>query len=753
MTSISIIVPALNEGENIGKLIEQIAETMFYHKITHEIIVVDDNSDDNTRALVRHLSDRYPLKLLIKKGKPGKAQSLIQGFSQAQYPLVCMMDADLQYTPFAIPSMVERINGGADIVIATRNYTDTPLLRKFMSSTFRSLFGKINHENSVDVLSGLKVFRKEVIERFALHPTAWTFDLEFLKKSVDAGYTIDSLPIDFTERIYGNSKKNLFASAWEIGINALKVTGKRSEAIPFHPKKREIIGNGFNYKGKEYIHYSTLLPHETAFRRFTLSQKGFIVLFLSLIVFGIYLNWHATVVALIAVLTILYFADLLFNLLLVIKSFTKPSEIVIAESEINEVPETDWPNYTVLCPLYKEWKVVPQFVSAMAQLDYPKDKLQVMLLLEANDLETVNAVEEINLPGYFEIVIVPDSFPKTKPKACNYGLLRATGEFAVIYDAEDIPDPLQLKKAVLGFKRSSKRTVCLQAKLNFYNAKQNLLTRIFTAEYSLWFDLVLTGLQSINAPIPLGGTSNHFKTGALRQLKGWDSFNVTEDADLGIRIAKKGYKTAIIDSQTLEEANSNLKNWFAQRSRWIKGYMQTYLVHTRDIQTFLPERRKFNLITFQLVIGGKILSLFINPVMWAITILYFAFRSVTGDFITSFFPTPALYIGIFTLIIGNFLYLYNYMIGCAKHGHHDLIQYVFFVPIYWLTMSVASWIALFQFIHAPHHWAKTKHGLHLKDAVVHKEEITEMGEIEKIEEEISYVDEFPYGQAAFIIYE
>src|SRR6185436_4286234 len=153
---------------------------------------------------------------------------------------------------------------------------------------------------------------------------------------------------------------------------------------------------------------------------------------------------------------------------------------------------------------------------------------------------------------------------------CNYGLHFAKGEYLVIYDAEDIPDPLQLKKAFLAFQKLPSNVACLQAKLNYFNSDQNLLTRFFTAEYSLWFDVILTGLQSIETTIPLGGTSNHFKTKILKQLKGWDPFNVTEDCDLGVRLFKQGYKTAIIESTTLEEANSNTKNWIRQRSRWIK---------------------------------------------------------------------------------------------------------------------------------------------------------------------------------------
>ena len=165
----------------------------------------------------------------------------------------------------------------------------------------------------------------------------------------------------------------------------------------------------------------------------------------------------------------------------------------------------------------------------------------------------------------------------------------------------------------------------------------------------------------------------------------------------------------------MEEANSDLGNWFGQRSRWIKGYMQTYLVHTRNIGEFFNNKNRLHLITFQLIIGGKILSMFINPLMWAITISYFALRPFIGEFIESFFSAPVLYMGVFSLVLGNFLYLYYYMIGCAKHEHDELVKYVFLVPFYWLAMSVAAWIAFYRLITAPHYWSKTKHGLHLNN--------------------------------------
>lgn len=486
----------------------------------------------------------------------------------------------------------------------------------------------------------------------------------------------------------------------------------------FDEETAKIKGKGFYHKGVEYVHHSGLSHHESAFFRLSTSQAITLFVLASLIVISFILSWKISLIVIIAILTVVYFADLLFNLFLIIRSFSESPEISISEEELATLNEDRLPIYTIFCPLYKEGRVIPQFIEAMKKLDYPKEKLQIMLLLEEDDKESIRAAEKANLPFYFDVQVIPDSKPKTKPKALNYGLLHAKGEYVVVYDAEDVPDPKQLKKVLLAFNKSSSKVKCIQAKLNFYNPHQNILTRVFSAEYSLWFDLVLTGLQSIHAPIPLGGTSNHFRLKDIHDLDGWDAFNVTEDCDLGMRLTKKGYKTAIIDSVTLEEANSSVTNWFAQRTRWIKGYIQTYLVHMRRPHEFVTHWKEPHVVTFQLVVGGKIMSMIINPIMWALTISYFVFRSTIGPTIETFFPTPVFYMAIFSLVFGNFLYLYYYMIGCAKREQYELIKYVFLVPVYWLMMSVAAYSSWWKLIRQPHYWSKTRHGLHLADSEI-----------------------------------
>ncbi len=466
-------------------------------------------------------------------------------------------------------------------------------------------------------------------------------------------------------------------------------------------------------KGQEFRPFAPFRHALSASKTLTRGQA----VILSLIMLGCVLSLRfygmKLVIVIIAVTTLLYFSSLLLDFLLIMLALNQSTEEQIGDAIVHALADADWPQYTILCPLYREAEVVPQFVQAMQALDYPADKLQILFLTEEDDAETRKAIEALHLPQHFSIVTVPDGQPRTKPRACNFGLLQATGDYVVIYDAEDIPDPLQLKKAVLAFANHDSDVACVQAKLNYYNSKQNLLTRWFTVEYCLWFDLMLPGMQQTKLPLPLGGTSNHFRMEMLRRIGAWDPFNVTEDCDLGLRLARSGLKTIVLDSTTYEEANSQVKNWIRQRSRWIKGYLLTYLVYMREPLRYLRQGRLREFLSLQMVIGGKTAVLFVNPLMWALLAIYILFRPIVGDVYHTLFPAPVLYMGTLCLIFGNFLYIYSHLVGCMKRSQYSLIKWALSVPIYWVMMSIAAFMALYQLIFKPHYWEKTKHGLHL----------------------------------------
>jgi len=711
---ISVVVPTFNEVENIEKLLERIEKAFLAFPKAHETVVIDDYSTDGTWELLLKLKKKFPLRVFRKEGEKGKSYSLVEGFSKASGNILVMIDADLQYPPEAIPEMVLGLDEGLDIVVANRKDYQAPAFRKTFSKIFKFVFGRVLHGIGCDVQSGLKVFRRQVFGTVKFIPKSqWSFDLEFLVMAKNAGFSMGEMDIVFEKRQAGESKVSFIKNGWDLATNALALKTLRQAPVHIKPEDGEAMrGAGIGFLGRKFITHTTLSHRKSAIVNFTFWQKAFLALSLFLVGFGLFADPLRAVAIVIALLSTIYFLDVIFNFYLVLRSLQSSPDISFSPAQIAAVGEDKLPVYSILCPLYREARVLPGFLKAIDACDWPKEKLDVLLLLEEDDKETVEAVDRVGLPKYIRKVIVPQSLPKTKPKACNFGLSQVKGEYVVIYDAEDIPDPAQLKKAYLAFSKLPREVVCLQAKLNYFNPGQNLLTRLFTAEYSLWFDLSLPGMQSVNTSIPLGGTSNHFRTDDLKRLEGWDPFNVTEDADLGVRLFKAGYKTAIIDSTTFEEANSRLGNWIRQRSRWIKGYMQTYLVHTRNPVEFIRENG-IHAFIFQLIVGGKIAFIFINPILWAATISYFALNRLVGPTIEALYPAQIFYMAVISLVFGNFLFIYYYMIGCAKREQWGLMKYVFLVPFYWLLVSVAGVKALYQLIFKPHFWEKTVHGLHL----------------------------------------
>lgn len=415
----------------------------------------------------------------------------------------------------------------------------------------------------------------------------------------------------------------------------------------------------------------------------------------------------ATAVALIGICTVGYVWTMGDRVLIFRKGLAS-RPVVISDEEARGIPDYLLPPYTILVPAYNEPEVVADLIGAMAALEYPREKLQVLLLLEADDAVTIEAARSCAESDMITIVLVPAADPRTKPKACNYGLHFATGEIVTIYDAEDLPEPLQLRRVVAAFEVLPDTVACVQAKLAYHNGHQNLLTAWFTAEYGLWFGYLLPGLMRTNSPIPLGGTSNHLLHPVLDKIGAWDPHNVTEDADLGLRIAASGYQTAVLDSQTLEEANSDPINWIRQRSRWYKGYLQTWLVHMRRPGELLKTIGWRSFIRFNLVLAGTPIIAVLNLVFWLITVLWFLGQP---GVIGAVFPWYIYFPALVALILGNGATLYMNMIALREDDRADLLIAALTVPVFWVMMSVAAAKGTYQLIRQPSYWEKTFHGL------------------------------------------
>ncbi|MFC4064465.1 glycosyltransferase [Actinoplanes subglobosus] len=440
------------------------------------------------------------------------------------------------------------------------------------------------------------------------------------------------------------------------------------------------------------------------------AQRAGLVAALVLIAVWAVLRPMAVLQTVVAIVTVAYGAAIVFRVVLVWAAARGEHRIRVDDEEARAVPDHELPVYTVLVPAYREPAVIGQLMTHLGALEYPADKLEIILLLEEDDRETIDAASAVVSGGHVRILVVPESQPKTKPKACNVGLEQATGEFVTIYDAEDVPDPLQLRRAVVALRRLGPSYVCLQAELGYFNIDQNRITKWFALEYATWFRSLLPGLVALRMPIPLGGTSNHFRARELRELGAWDPYNVTEDADLGIRLARSGYRVGVLDSVTLEEANSDFINWIKQRSRWYKGYLMTWLVHLRSPRATVRQLGWRGILCLNLFVGGTPLAALLNAVLWATTVLWFLDRPPVMEEI---FVPPFYYLGVICLVFGNATVIYLNVLSARTMDRPDLLGTALLSPGYWAMMSLAGAKAAWQLVFKPSYWEKTTHGLHL----------------------------------------
>lgn len=371
-----------------------------------------------------------------------------------------------------------------------------------------------------------------------------------------------------------------------------------------------------------------------------------------------------------------------------------------AVSHAATIPDAALPNYTILVPAYQEQEVIAGMVRCLENLDYPKDRLEALILVERRDVATKQAIAGACPAPFIRIVEIPPGKPQTKPRSCNAGLLLAKGDLIVIYDAEDRPDPGQLRLVAGQFLSSDDTLACVQAKLMVANARQNFITRQFALEYCLRYELTLPGLARLGLPIPLGGTSNHFRTKVLRQLGGWDAWNVTEDADLGMRCSALGYRVEIADSHTYGEMPHRIGAWTKQRTRWLKGFMLTALVHTRNPARTWRTFGRAGSVTMLTFMAGTPLLYLAQPVVLAIWASHY-----TG-FAARHLPVSSIVFNVQLAIV----IAWTALVVAAARRHH-LAKAVFapLLPAYWAMHWTASWRGLYQLIRAPFLWEKTPH--------------------------------------------
>lgn len=404
------------------------------------------------------------------------------------------------------------------------------------------------------------------------------------------------------------------------------------------------------------------------------------------------------------------------------------------------------PSYTILVPLYREMEILPQLVASVSALDYPKDRLQVLLLMERDDLETIEAAAAMVLPSYISVVVVPEGGPRTKPKACNYGFLVSSGEHIVIFDAEDRPESDQLLMAVSRLRQaqtSGRRLGCVQVPLEFDNPSASLVSAFYWAEYISHYRRTLPGLDRLNLPIPLGGTSNHFLREALMAagntgeqlvvvgadgdevvMQGpWDPYNVTEDADLTLRLEAEGYSVGMVSSRTFEAAPTRLRVALKQRSRWLKGYVQTGLVHLRHPLRTIRRVGLLRWLSFNLLMLGTPLALVLNPTVWGLTLTFFIAKLTGNEVVTGYieqlFPGPVYYVAVLVAVGGNFCLFIQKLLTALQLERYELVGRLLLTPFWWAATSLAAYRGVMELLHPKfrHYWAKTPHVLNNGDAL------------------------------------
>ena len=714
---LSVVIPTYNEKENIKELVSQIRSAFLNGKINYEIIFVDDSSTDGTVEEINKHKGQLPVRVYTKYikhgfGKRGKASSLLIGFDLAKYDSVCMIDADLQYPPKAIVPMYKKLKK-ADIVVANRKFYQESRIRIFLSKGFRIVFGRFLLRLDFDVQSGLKVFKKEILSKIRINSSKWGFDFEFLFKSKKLGYIIMDHSIEFSRRFSGKSKINPVFSSMEIGraVLLLRLTSLALNLKfldwPHISEKR-----GIDWKNKKDFLF---VPEIYSAKKQLFVENIHLFLFILCLHIAMFLTVSLFVKTTFIIYTfvcvnIFYLLIMIFRFYVVYRSVRCSVVIDFSREEINSIRDSELPLYSVMIPLYQEAEVVSQIKKAMTAIDYPSNKLDFIITVEKYDKETKTAIKNSKFPKNFRTLVLPDVSPKTKPKALNAVFKHIKGEYFTIYDAEVVPDRDQLKKAYLLFKKHSDVS-CIQTLLDHYNHNQNIITKWFNAEFSFYYDMFLPGLQSLGYPISLSGHSTHFRTKVIREIGAWDPYNVTEDCDLGMRLRRFGYKIAIMRSYSKEEATSAFGNWLRQRSRWMKGFLQTTIVHLRHPLRFKNEvGGGRNFFAFLFLVPGTVAVNVLNLVFWILFVLWLVFRPGA---IKELFPGIVLHISVLCFLFGNFVFIYLNLIGLYQRKRFSLVKYSLLTSIYWVMLSVASVEAVVQLITNPYYWEKTRHGDHL----------------------------------------
>ena len=365
------------------------------------------------------------------------------------------------------------------------------------------------------------------------------------------------------------------------------------------------------------------------------------------------------------------------------------------------------PVVSLIVPLLREERIAGRLLRRLARLKYPRALLDICLVVEEADRVTRDCLAATALPPHVRVIVVPAGSVKTKPRALNYALDHCRGSIVGVYDAEDAPDPDQIALVVARFAESPPEVACLQGRLSFYNAQDTWLTRCFTVDYAIWFSMVLPGIARLGMAVPLGGTTLFFRREVLDRLGRWDAFNVTEDADLGLRLARAGFRTELIDTTTQEEATRQLWPWVRQRSRWLKGYAMTYITHMRHPRQLWRDLGAVGFVGVQVMFLASLLQALTAPVLWS-------WWLVAAGLPHPLTPVLGLWglVGVTgLLVLSEAVNITLAGLALNRTGRRGLFPWVLTLNAYYMLTTLAALKALAELLYSPFFWDKTDHGL------------------------------------------
>lgn len=385
-----------------------------------------------------------------------------------------------------------------------------------------------------------------------------------------------------------------------------------------------------------------------------------------------------------------------------------PATETLPGSLDDEPPFVHAPIVSLLVPMFEEPEIAERLISHLSQLRYPRERLDILLLLEEEDQVTARAIAATDLPPFMRVITVPKGRPQTKPRALNYALPFARGEIIGIYDAEDRPDHDQIAKVVRRFDEVPPDVVCLQGRLDYYNTDHNLMARLFAVEYASWFRVLLPGVQRLRLFVPLGGTTLFLRRKALEEVGGWDAHNVTEDAELGLRLARAGYRTELVDTTTYEEATAAVGPWIRQRSRWLKGYLITWATAMRTPMALWRNLGTWRFVGLQAQMFTAVLGFFLAPLLWSLVVVPFGLPHPLTAYLE---PHHFAWIGAY-MMLSLILSIVVSVHACATPHLRSLRHLAPVVELYYTLGTFAAWIGAFELLARPFFWAKTRHGVY-----------------------------------------